>query len=70
MKQYNFFSAYSALGFKEHGLFWGKVRYEFLQYIIIPRSRKCSNEYVGDGISVALNIFFSSLNPLLINCKS
>ena len=70
VKQYNFFSAYSALDFKEHGLFWGKVRYELLQYIIIPRNSKCSNEYLGGGISIALNTFFSSFNPPLINRKS
>lgn len=70
VKQYNFFSAYSALDFKEHGLFWGKVRYELLQYIIIPRNSKCSNEYLGGGISIALNTFCSSLNPPLINRKS
>lgn len=62
VKQYNFFSAYSALDFKEHGLFWGKVRYELLQYIIIPRNSKCSNEYLGGGISIALNTSFSLLS--------
>lgn len=69
VRLYNF-SAYSALDFKERGLLWGKVRYELLQYIIIPRNSKCSNEYLGGGISITLNTFFSSLNPLLINFKS
>jgi len=71
IRKKNFFSAYSALDFKEHGLFWGKVRYELLQYVIIPRNSKCSNEYLGCGISIALNTFFLfSLKPPLINCKS
>lgn len=34
VKQYNFFSVYSAFDFKEHGLCWKKVRYELLQYIL------------------------------------
>lgn len=63
VKQYNFFSANSVFDFKEHGIFWKKVRYELLQNIIIQRNSKCSNEYLGGGISIALNTFFSSLNP-------